>query len=151
SRDSIELGALAGWIMLRKSEATLAAIALTAAVVGCRESATSSSDRDGLGGDLQSPSEEAPAVWTPHTDMPDCRHVEVKADCRDGWCRIPAGCFVMGPAEGEFGAPPDEYRVSVVLTHAFEMQQVELTVQQWQEMGLAEPVVVAQNEVAPCL
>src|SRR5690606_10873615 len=83
--------------------------------------------------------------------MPDCRHVEVKEDCHDGWCRIPAGCFVMGPAEGEYGAPSDEYQVSVVLTHSFEVQQTEFTIAQWNELELPEPDFVGRSESAPCI
>lgn len=112
---------------LRRSchDRTVASLLLVTALTSCaKEEPSSGEAAEGTGGTSETPPAEAPRPWTPHTDMPDCRHVEVKADCRDGWCRIPAGCFVMGPAEGEFGAPPDEYQVSVVLTHTFEMQQM---------------------------
>ena len=31
----------------------------------------------------------------------DCEHAPVAEDCKAGWCRIPAGCFVMGSPKDE--------------------------------------------------
>jgi len=46
-----------------------------------------------------------PAVsgWTVRLDDFDCRHVAVEARCENHWCRIPAGCFIMGSPETEPG------------------------------------------------
>jgi sulfatase modifying factor 1 len=73
-------------------------------------------------------------------DASACIHSEVTADCQDGWCRIPAGCFIKG-------SPPDEYgrgrysetQVQVTLTHSFLIQQHEMTQAEWTALGLANP------------
>lgn len=33
--------------------------------------------------------------------FPDCVHPGVEQDCENGWCRIPAGCFIWGSPEWE--------------------------------------------------
>jgi formylglycine-generating enzyme len=69
-----------------------------------------------------------------------CRHPPVEADCNDGWCRIPAGCFVKGSPETEWGrALYPEEQVGVVLTHDFLIQQYEMTQGAWTAMGLPNP------------
>ncbi len=59
-------------------------------------------------------------------------------DCRDGWCRIPAGSFVMGTWRGLPGLPWDYTEPhTVVLTRSFLIQQTEVTQQQWMDrMGV---------------
>lgn len=78
------------------------------------------------------------------TDVPidasGCTHPEVRADCKDGWCRIPAGCFVMGAAPCQWArALVSENEMLVTLTHAFEIQQYEVTQAQWTALGLPNP------------
>lgn len=66
-----------------------------------------------------------------------CVHPGVTMECRDGWCRIPAGCYRMG-------SPPDEWGrgfntediIEVTLTRPFIIQQFELTQEQWTSLGL---------------
>jgi formylglycine-generating enzyme len=61
-----------------------------------------------------------------------CRHVAVERNCQDGWCRIPAGCFVMGSPETEFSRGMyDERLTAVTLTHPFEIAEHELTQEEW--------------------
>jgi formylglycine-generating enzyme required for sulfatase activity len=60
--------------------------------------------------------------------------------CTDGWCKIPAGCFVMGSPPDEWGHPAyEEDQVAVTLTHSFLMQETEVTVAQWTGQGLPLP------------
>ncbi len=74
-------------------------------------------------------------------DWPDCVHPEVKEDCKDGWCRIPAGCFILGSPESEWGRGKySEEQVPVTLTHPFLMQQYEVSRSEWIE---------TQGEVPP--
>ena len=86
--------------------------------------------------------------WVPHTDDPTCQHVEVAKDCSGGWCRIPAGCFVMGSPEDEPGrAMRGETLTTVYLTHSFEIGQFEVTRAQWGETGWALPQGAPEIEV----
>lgn len=75
-------------------------------------------------------------AWSVDLDGIRCEHPEVVADCTDGWCRIPAGCYVMGspPTEWGRGAYNEDERATV-LTHAFRMQQFEVTRAQWFSLG----------------
>ena len=40
------------------------------------------------------------------TRTEDCIHPSVSRSCSDGWCRIVAGCFVMGSPSCELGRAP---------------------------------------------
>ena len=74
--------------------------------------------------------------WFVDLDGIRCKHPEVIADCMDGWCRIPAGCYVMGSPPSEWGrGPSSEDERAVVLTHSFRMQQYEVTRREWLAMG----------------
>jgi len=68
--------------------------------------------------------------------------IKQAADCseHDGaiWCRIRAGCFIMGSPEYEPGRREEEVQHQVVLTHDFEIMQAEVTQAQWQEVAQAE-------------
>lgn len=80
-----------------------------------------------------------------------CYHPPVVADCRDGWCRIPAGCFVMGSPETEFERGMyTEPLTAVTLTHSFEIGQYETTQQQWTDAGLVNPSR-ADADISDCL
>ena len=86
--------------------------------------------------------------WVPHTDDPTCQHVEVVKDCQNGWCRIPAGCFVMGSPEDEPGrAMRGEDLTTVYLTRSFEIGQFEVTRAQWVETGWDLPYGTSEIEV----
>ncbi len=86
--------------------------------------------------------------WEPHTDDPTCEHVEVVKDCRDGWCRIPAGCFVMGSPEDEPSrAMRGETLTTVYLTRSFEIGQHEVTRAEWAQTGWELPYGAPEIEV----
>jgi sulfatase modifying factor 1 len=73
-------------------------------------------------------------------DAGDCATPNLGAQCKDGWCEIPAGCFVMGSPPDEWGHPAyQEDQVAVTLTRSFLMQETEVTVQQWTAQGLPNP------------
>lgn len=79
----------------------------------------------------------APFVSNP--EFADCVHPGVQQVCEDGWCRVPAGCFVFGSPEDEpRRAAYDENQARVTLTHDFEIQQTEVTLAQWEAAGLFE-------------
>jgi formylglycine-generating enzyme required for sulfatase activity len=70
----------------------------------------------------------------------DCEHPEVATDCHDGWCRIPAGCFVMGSPMCEVARGANsENQSQTVLTHPFYMKQYEVTGREWARLGLKNP------------
>ena len=70
----------------------------------------------------------------------DCEHAPVTEDCKAGWCRIPAGCFVMGSPKDEWGrGANDENQVKVTLTHPFLIQQKETSQADWVALGLKNP------------
>jgi sulfatase modifying factor 1 len=69
-----------------------------------------------------------------------CEHVPVAANCSAGWCQVPAGCFVMGSAESEWGRGRDvEEMHAVTLTHGFEIAQHETTQAEWSRVGFTNP------------
>jgi formylglycine-generating enzyme len=77
-------------------------------------------------------SEPAPK-YHPPPGFEGCEHAEVKADCTDGWCKLPPSCFVMGSPEDEWHRGRDsENRSAVNLTHNLEVQQKELTRGEWE-------------------
>jgi formylglycine-generating enzyme len=70
-----------------------------------------------------------------------CRSALLKANCAEGWCTVPAGCFWQGSPEDEFGhAPLAERRTAVHLTHAFRIQAHEVTRSAWLKLGLRDPM-----------
>jgi sulfatase modifying factor 1 len=94
----------------------------------------------GVGGiDPCSPPIDEPEADPPFDDSA-CPHVPVVQDCRNGFCRIPAGCFVIGspPSEQGRGAISEE-RAQVTLTHDFEIQAHEVTQAEWTALGLHNP------------
>jgi formylglycine-generating enzyme len=78
-------------------------------------------------------------VRPPTCDKP-CRHPVVKADCRDGFCRIPRGCFVANAPLCEVGRGGlDEPPRQMTLTHDFALQDHELTQAEWTAVGFLNP------------
>jgi hypothetical protein len=76
-----------------------------------------------------------PAV-VPYDEM-GCQHVEVHAKCSDGWCTIPAGCFIMGSPETEYGRGlNNEQQRMVTLTHSFQIRQTEMV---WSDVPSVTP------------
>jgi hypothetical protein len=59
---------------------------------------------------------------------PDCVHAGVTEQCQDGWCRIPAGCFIFGsPEDTPFRSAVGEEQGPVTLTYEMEVMQYEAT------------------------
>ncbi len=78
--------------------------------------------------------------YHPPAGFEDCKHAAVKEDCSSGWCKLPPGCFVMGPPEDEWHKGRDHHRVAVTLTKSIEMQQEELTRTEWESItGIPAP------------
>jgi formylglycine-generating enzyme len=69
-----------------------------------------------------------------------CVHPPVAADCDDGFCTLPAGCFVMGSPVDEPGRGlRNEEQTKVTLTHSFAIGQYEVTGADFTEQGLPIP------------
>lgn len=67
---------------------------------------------------------------------PDCKHPPVEARCRDGFCEIPPGCFVIGSPECQpLRGARNEDEAQVTLTHRFEIGQHEVTQGEWMAAG----------------
>jgi formylglycine-generating enzyme len=82
----------------------------------------------------------------------DCIHPEVKANCGDGFCQIPAGCFIMGAPRDELAVCKyDCVQVQVTLTHAFEIGRTEVTRDQWSSVGWSIPERYRLVGKADCL
>lgn len=88
----------------------------------------------------------------PHPEWPEgCDHPEVEANCQDGWCRIPAGCFVMGSPPDEWGRGRySEEQITVTLTRPFEIQQHELTQAEWIAEGVPNPSGLNDDGTGDC-
>jgi formylglycine-generating enzyme required for sulfatase activity len=85
-------------------------------------------------------------------DAAGCVHPTVEANCHDGWCEIPSGCFVMGSPEDEWGrGVAREQRTAVTLTHAFEIQQHEMKQADWTSQGLPNPSGKMSDGTGDCL
>jgi formylglycine-generating enzyme len=84
----------------------------------------------------------APVLPPDDYDDSGCDHPTVIENCKDGWCTVPPGCFIMGSPEHEWGHPPQEKRVKVTLTRGFVIGQHEVTNQQWAAFKLANPGTV---------
>jgi sulfatase modifying factor 1 len=77
----------------------------------------------------------------------------VTQTCADGFCRIPAGCFVMGSPESEPNRAEDsEDLTAVTLTRSFEIGQVEVTRERWIEVtpNVPKKSDAIQGDIASC-
>ena len=95
---------------------------------------------------VDSGQDQCPTGYVPDDDPDtlwregDCAHPIVQRNCRDGWCAIPAGCFIIGSPEGEFSRGLyDEELTPVVLTRPFYMQQYGFTCGEWEALDLKIP------------
>jgi len=69
-----------------------------------------------------------------------CTHPRIEPNCQNGWCLVPAGCFIMGSPEDEFARSfPEEYQVPVWFTRPFHIQQHMFTYGEWMALGLDPP------------
>jgi len=72
--------------------------------------------------------------------------------CADGWCRIPAGSFVMGsPTDEPFRGLRDEDQVDVTFTRDFEIGQFEVTQGEWKSQGLENPSSTSEEDGSDCI
>lgn len=70
--------------------------------------------------------------WRTSIDGAVCVHPSVDANCKDEYCRVPAGCFAMGSPANELGrGRTTEELAAITLSHAFEIGQTELTRKAW--------------------
>lgn len=73
------------------------------------------------------------------------------ANCDAGWCRIPAGCFIMGSPPCEWGRGLyDEDQVQVTLTHDFLMAEYDTTQSQWAGLGFTNPSGLIDSGIGDC-
>jgi formylglycine-generating enzyme len=115
-------------------------VGLSIALAGCRSAAQS--PRPGSpDGTLLEPSGPEVTGWEDTSiDGAACRHPPIVADCADGWCKIPAGCFIMGSPETElWRGEYTERLTAVTLTHAFEIGQYEMTRRKWADLVQVMP------------
>jgi formylglycine-generating enzyme len=93
-----------------------------------------------------------PLLGPPAYDLRGCKHQPVNADCKDGWCKIPAGCYVAGSPETEFGRGLiSEPEIVITLTNSFRIQQHEVTIGQWTSFRFPDPTGKAlPNDNVPC-
>lgn len=83
--------------------------------------------------------------------FPACVHPGVHEQCEDGWCRVPAGCFIWGSPESEpRRAESREQQAPTVLTHDFEISQFETTIAQWESLGFAQHPIQARCNEGSC-
>jgi formylglycine-generating enzyme len=83
-----------------------------------------------------------PRAFVSDSRFPECVHPRVAAACENGWCHIPAGCFIWGSPESEpRRSEAREQQGPVTLTHDFEMQQHEVTIKEWQELDFDLPEI----------
>jgi formylglycine-generating enzyme len=94
-----------------------------------------------------------PLLGPPAYNLRGCKHQPVNAECKDGWCKIPAGCYVAGSPETEFGRGLiSEPEIVITLTNAFVMQQKETTIGSWKGVGFLDPTGKSvPNETVPCM
>lgn len=80
------------------------------------------------------------ASWESTIGTTKCRHPDVNASCDGGFCRIPAGCFIMGSPETEWArGASSENEVAVFLTRDFLIGEKEVTIGEWLARGFANP------------
>jgi formylglycine-generating enzyme required for sulfatase activity len=75
----------------------------------------------------------------------------IVADCKDGWCRIPSGRFMMGSPATEWGHPARaEDQVEVTITRSFLIRQHEITQEEWTAQGFENPSGLMANGTGDC-
>jgi len=88
-----------------------------------------------------------------HDGSPNsCQHPAVKKDCTNEWCKIPAGCFIMGspPDEPCRGVKHQETQHQVTLTRGFEISAYETTRAQFLALMGYLPPPYTGSPVPPC-
>ncbi|MCC6644605.1 MAG: SUMF1/EgtB/PvdO family nonheme iron enzyme [Polyangiaceae bacterium] len=65
-----------------------------------------------------------------------CKHPVVQPFCREGWCYIPKGCFIMGQSQCQRPrAAATAEPTQVTISRDFLLQEHELTQSQWAALG----------------
>ncbi len=104
-------------------------------LLGCTRGSPSGEQPPRPSAPLEPTGPEVPGWEESSIDGVTCRHSPVVAACSSGWCRIPAGCFIMGSPESElWRGEYTERPTAVTLTRAFELRQFEVTRQEWSEL-----------------
>jgi formylglycine-generating enzyme len=94
----------------------------------------------------------APSCRSAFTKSVDCIHPPVAKQCRDGFCVVPAGCFVMGSPKCRYGRGAySEDEVQVTLTHTFEIADCETTQSEWTRAGFTNPSRIGGGGYGDCL
>lgn len=82
---------------------------------------------------------------------PDCKQPRATAHCDGAFCRIEAGCFVMGAPKDEWGrGAVSSTQVQVTLTRPFEMGRTEITRAEWEAIVSSQPKQHAEVGSAAC-
>ncbi|WP_438024655.1 formylglycine-generating enzyme family protein [Sorangium sp. So ce233] len=123
--------------------------ALLIVPLGCQPKAESQEPSVMPGSNMDPVGPEVTGWEVASADGSVCRHPAVVAECADGWCRIPPGCFIMGSPESELWRGEDTERPrAVTLERGFELGQFEVTRKQWADLvgtlpEKPEPVIEA--------
>ncbi len=94
------------------------------------------------------------AAGAPSSLLPSatCKQPRAEAHCDAGFCRIEAGCYVMGAPKDEWGRGAiSSTQVQVTITRPFEMTQTEVTRAQWEALGLTQPKQHTEIGAGDCL
>lgn len=142
--------------MSAQSRCQPALLAFGLAVAGCKAQApaTATAPADASASETGPAGPEVSGWQETAVDGTLCAHPAVVADCADGWCKIPAGCFIMGSPESELWRGENtEVETAVTLTHPFELAQHELTWQAWAEVVPTAPTKPAAviEDAATCI
>ena len=83
--------------------------------------------------------EDASTCVSHFVRTPDCIEPPASVQCSRGWCKVSAGCFVIGSPACERGrAPYSENEAQVRLTRSFELSDHETTQSEWVDAGLVD-------------
>jgi formylglycine-generating enzyme required for sulfatase activity len=91
-------------------------------------------------------------------DTPTCHHPALVANCRNGYCLLPKGCFLMGapPGEADRSRYGEEQR-EVSFTHDLLISTYETTQAQWvaaglpnRSMRLSNPELISDCDAPDC-
>ena len=80
-----------------------------------------------------------------------CKQPAASPSCKDGFCRIEPGCFIMGAPRNEWGAARySDVQVEVTLTRPFLFGQHEITYADWVAEGFPAPKRDILDGTADC-
>ena len=80
--------------------------------------------------------------WKAMGDGGGCKHPPVKKACKDGFCAVEPGCFIMGSPKTEPCREPEtakETQHPVTLSHRFELGQHEVTQAEYKALMGSDP------------